>query len=158
MSCACEASSCRRGQRDADILVRKTLDIAENAEPELRAILPEKIAARVDWSTLKTERGSFGDPDAREWHADLLFSAKIAGREALLYLLLEHQSTVDRCMPKPMLTYIDRLWSSRLADGASHLPVVLPPVLHHSESGWTASLHLVDQLDADGELLALPAP
>ena len=91
-----------------DVLVKKTLANPENAEGKLRAILPAKVATLVDWSTLKTERGSFVDLDAREWHTDLLFSAKLAGREALLYLLLEHQSTVDPWMPLWMLTYMGR--------------------------------------------------
>ncbi|MCC6875748.1 MAG: Rpn family recombination-promoting nuclease/putative transposase [Sandaracinaceae bacterium] len=141
-----------------DVLVKKTLANPQHAEGELRAILPAKLAVLVDWSTLKTERGSFVDPEAREWHTDLLFSAKLAGREALLYLLFEHQSTVDAWMPLRMLTYMARIWTERREAGVGRLPVIVPLVLHHSESGWTASRRFVDLLDADAELLALAGP
>ncbi|MBZ0115825.1 MAG: Rpn family recombination-promoting nuclease/putative transposase [Sandaracinaceae bacterium] len=141
-----------------DLLFKKTLSIAQNAEGELRAMLPPELAAQVDWATLKTERGSFVDAEAREWHTDLLFSAELSGRQALLYLLLEHQSTVDAWMPLRMLTYMTRIWAERREAGATRLPVIVPLVLHHSETGWTASRRFVELVDADADLLSLVHP
>jgi predicted transposase YdaD len=52
--------------------------------------LPAAVAARIDWLSLKAEPASFVDERLRDRHADLLYSARLAGRPALPYLLLEH--------------------------------------------------------------------
>jgi predicted transposase YdaD len=49
------------------------------------------------------------DPELRETETDLLFTARLrTGRSLLLYVLLEHQSTVDRWMALRMLRYVVR--------------------------------------------------
>ena len=45
--------------------------------------LPPEVAARIDWTTLKLEPGSFVDPDLRLSESDLLFSAEAAGINVL---------------------------------------------------------------------------
>ena len=64
----------------------------EEAAAELRSVLPEAIARRLDWHTLRVEPGSFVEPALREQHADLLYSVQLAGRPALVYVLLEHKA------------------------------------------------------------------
>lgn len=57
-----------------------------------------------------------------------------------------------------MLVYMGRIWASLRDAGAAKLPVILPVVLHHSETGWTAARRFSELLDADDELLALARP
>ena len=61
--------------------------------------LPAEIVARADWSTLALLPGSFVKQSLQQAHSDLLFTVRIAGRETLLYLLFEHQTTVDPPCP-----------------------------------------------------------
>jgi len=52
----------------------------------------------MDWSSLRRESGSVVDPELRETESDLLFTARLrTGQSLLLYVLLEHQSSVDPC-------------------------------------------------------------
>ncbi len=100
---------------------------------------------------------SFVD-EAFSWrHTDLLFTALFADRPALVYVLFEHQSTVDPRMPFRLLRYMIRIWEAHLAPrtlDAAKLPVIMPLVLHHGEGGWRAAVAFEDLLDIDAELLA----
>src|SRR5690606_4592716 len=58
-----------------DALVKRTFSVPANAAGEIRAVLPEALAARIDWESLALEPGSFVDDEGRERHTDLLFSA-----------------------------------------------------------------------------------
>ena len=132
-----------------DLLFKSTFSVVEIAEGELRSVLPAELSAAIDWRTLKHEPGSFVDAELKEQHTDLLFSASLGGEPIRLYLLFEHQSTVDPEMPLRMLGYVQRNWSALWKNGARRLPLVIPIVLHHSESGWTAARSV-------GELIAIP--
>ena len=139
-----------------DGLFKATFSQVEHAAGELRAILPAALAARLDFSTLTLCPGSFID-EAFSWrHTDLLFTALFAGRPALVYLLFEHQSTVDARMPLRMLQYEIRIWEAHLAKhpDAAKLPVILPIVLHHGDGGWRAAVAFEELLDIEPELLA----
>jgi len=134
-----------------DALFKATFSKIEHAGPMLRAVLPKDLSALVAWSTLRRRPGSFVNEELREHHTDLLFSAKLAGRTAYLYLLFEHQSTADRWMPLRILEYMLRIWREHLAcrTRARRLPAILPVVLHHSASGWTCATAFEELLDLD---------
>jgi hypothetical protein len=126
-----------------DLFVRFTFGQPEQAMAELRAALPSFVVSRVDWDSLRRESGSVVDPRLRETQSDLLFSARLkdSGRELLLYVLLEHQSSVDRWMALRMLRYVLRLleqWREGHPE-SELLPVVVPLVMYHGPEGaWTA--------------------
>jgi predicted transposase YdaD len=129
-----------------DQLVRFTFEHPERAAAELRAVLPPQVVAQIDWSSLRRESGSVVDEELRESQSDLLFSARLQGGEPLLlYLLLEHQSTVDRWMALRMLQYVLRqLMHWRQKHPKSEvLPVIIPVVMFHgAPGGWTAARQL----------------
>jgi hypothetical protein len=129
-----------------DQLVRFTFEHPERAAAELRAVLPAQVVAQIDWSSLRRESGSVVDEELRESQSDLLFSARLHGGEPLLlYLLLEHQSTVDRWMALRMLQYVVRqLVHWRQEHPKSEvLPVIVPVVMYHgARGGWTAARQL----------------
>ncbi len=125
-----------------DLFVRYTFGQPERAAAELRAVLPPRVVSQVDWSTLQRESGSVVDPELRETESDLLFSARLHdGRPLLLYVLLEHQSRVDRWMALRMLRYVVRQlehWHEA-NPGSEGLPVVVPLVMYHGPDGaWSA--------------------
>ena len=124
-------------------------DLAHAAD-ELRAVLPPALVARIDWSTLAREPGSFVDEALRSRLTDILFSMRTKeGRELRVYVLFEHQSQPDRWMVLRALEYVVRIWSdfrARYPD-AKQLPIVIPLVLHHGEGGWGAPVALHDLVD-----------
>jgi predicted transposase YdaD len=138
-----------------DALFKATFSRIEHAASALRGILPPALAARVDFRTLALCPGSFVDEALKERWSDLLFSASLEGRPVLLYVLWEHQSTVDELMAYRLLRYLVRIWDSWLKDhpNARRIPPIVPVVLHHSETGWTATTAFEDLLDVDAETL-----
>jgi predicted transposase YdaD len=100
--------------------------------------LPKEVVARIDWSTLKLEPGSFVDPDLRLSESDLLFSAKADGREIALYLLFEHQSTRDPRLPMRLLRYKVGIWHrwEQISDNRPPYPQIVSIVLAQNGSVW----------------------
>ena len=127
----------------------------------LRALLPEPLARRIAWPTLRLESGiAVDDEDLDEQRMDLVFSARVGKRKVLIYVLAEHQSRVDRWMAFRLLCYLVAIWKGYRGQHprAKKLPAIIPIVVHHSATGWTAPVTFEDLLDADAELLAALGP
>lgn len=136
-----------------DAYVKATFSKVRNARGELRAALPPSVRALVDWRTLKVETGSFVDATLRSRFTDLLFSARIAGRDARIYMLFEHQSTHDPLLVFRVLAYEVRVWEAWLArhPRAKRLPPIVPVVLAQVRGKWRASklfIELIQFADA----------
>jgi hypothetical protein len=86
----------------------------------------------------------------------VLFSVRISGHEALIYVLYEHQSSPDPLMGFRLLRYEVRIWETWLRDhpNTARIPAILPVVLHHGPDGWTAATSFEALLDLDEEALA----
>jgi predicted transposase/invertase (TIGR01784 family) len=111
-----------------DALFKQTFTDLDNARGELRAALPDEVVALIDWSTLQVETGSFVDAALRSRFTDLLFSVKLAGRDARIYVLFEHTSKQDRWLPFRVLTYEVRIWEAwrRKHKKGKKLPPIVP--------------------------------
>lgn len=114
-----------------DRLFKAVFSQPERAAEELRHVLAPELAASIDFATLTL----------RERHTDLLFSALLAGSKIRIYVLFEHQSSVDPWLPLRLLGYMLRIWEKlREAEpDARALPAIVPVVLHHSDTGWRAA-------------------
>lgn len=136
-----------------DALFKAVFSQAEHAVGELRHVLPAAVARHVDWGSLELLSGSFVDAELRDSHADLLYRVQLAGRDAYVYLLLEHKSSADCWTPFQMLVYVVRIWQRfrREQPGAAKVPPVIPVVVHHGEAGWTCGAELSDLIDLDPE-------
>lgn len=122
-------------------------------------MLPPALLVRLDLTTLAIEAGSYVDSELASSESDLLFSATFGDRKGFIYLLFEHQSSVDPLMAWRLLKYVIRILDRHVqanggGSGALPLPIVIPVVLHHSSTGWIAPT----RLDAlfDRELIADP--
>lgn len=127
----------------------------DNAAGELRAVLPARITAAIDWSTLRLETGHHTDPALKDTYSDLVYSARLAGHTVLLYVLFEHQSSEDPMMALRLLRYMLRVWDAWLSDNpnAKNLPAIVPVVLTHAEGGWRKPVAMRELYDAPAELL-----
>jgi len=136
-----------------DALVKRMLQDPKDAAPLLRAALPAGIVARCDWSTLKLADRSFIDERFRETHSDLLYEIGVGRHQALIYVLLEHKSECDPRTPVQMFLYVGRIldrYAEVTEGGPLRVPLVVPLILHHSKSGWSAT---TDLASAYGEVL-----
>lgn len=140
-----------------DTLVKAILGKPEHAATALRAIVPAALRDALDWSALRTEPTSYVRVDGGTRHSDLLFAVPLReepAREALVYVLLEHQSTADPLMALRMFVYVARIFEERvLRAGAARVPLVVPVVLAHGERAWSAVLSLDELYDAPAALV-----
>ncbi len=132
-----------------DTLFRHAFGQAQNAAGLLKALLPAELVGAVEWETLAQREGNHVDEHLRELESDLVFSARVAGRETLFYFLVEHQSSPDRFMAFRLWQYVGRVWKKwrRDHEGARSLPRVVPIVVYHGERPWNAPRTLAELLE-----------
>jgi len=134
-----------------DAVFRRIFGVPANAASQLRAVLASGIAARLDLGRLAPVPGSFVDEDLRWRHSDVLFTAPLDGRDAFVYVLVEHQSSDDPLMAYRMLRYVTRIWDRNLREHprARRLPAVTPLVVHHGHNRWASPVQVADLIDLD---------
>jgi predicted transposase YdaD len=132
---------------------RRVFGVPANAASQLRAVLPPDLAGRLDLDRLTRVPASFVDEALRWRHSDLLFAAPLDGRDAYVYVLVEHQSSDDPLMAFRMLRYMTRIWDQYLREQpqARRLPAVIPLVVHHGRSRWSSPARLLDLIDLGSE-------
>ena len=129
-----------------DVLFKAIFSEPRNAREHFERFLPPEVVATLDLDQLRRVPGSFVTKQSEERHTDLLFEApSTTGGNAYVYLLFEHQSTVDTFMPLRMLGYMVNIWEAHRRDTvAVHtrsktLPPIIPLVLYQGSERWTAS-------------------
>ena len=145
-----------------DALVRAIFGQPQHAAAEIAAVIPPEALAELDLATLQPVPGTFIDPELADREADLLFEVGLRrGGSALLYVLLEHQSTFDPWMALRLLEYQIRIWTQWRRDHPENgrepdpehgsdspkLPAIVPIVLHHGERRWAGSTDFAALLD-----------
>jgi len=144
-----------------DALFKAVFSERKNALALFRQTLPPGLAKAIDARSVRAEPGGFTDDELKEVERDLLFSARLRGGERfLVYLLVEHQSTVDPLMPLRLLRYVVRVWErwGRENPGVHPIPAVYPLVLHQGPRPWSGPRRLADLLDLPGDLLDAIGP
>jgi predicted transposase YdaD len=138
-----------------DRLFKLTFSQPQHAAELLRSVLPAATVRHIDWNSLRVEPTSFIDEKLRARFSDLLFRVRLAGQPAYVYLLFEHQSRPERMMCPRLLRYVSDVWAEHLKKHprATHVPVVVPVVLHHGENGWTEPVSLRELYDAPATVL-----
>lgn len=131
-----------------DKLVHGVFSSVENAAALIRSALPAKLARRIDFSTLDPRPTKYTGPHLEEGHSDLLYAAELDGEPVLLYVLVEHWSSSGRFAVVRLLLYLLLTYQGICRDDKPEvLPVIVPIVLHHSETGWTAATRFQDVID-----------
>jgi predicted transposase YdaD len=134
-----------------DAVFRQVFGVPANAASWLRAVLPPGLTARLDLGRLAPVPASFIDESLKWRHSDLLFTAPLDGRDAFVYVLVEHQSSDDPLMAYRMLRYVTRIWDRYLREHprARRLPAVTPLVVHHGHNRWASPVQVADLIDLD---------
>ena len=135
-----------------DGLAKWTFSQLPHAAGLLKAALPAEMVAAVDWSTLRVEKGSFVDRALRHRHSDIVLSAKMGAHDVLFYAIIEHQRKVDPLMIFRIGLYMWRLWEQLVREKPTRtsLPPIVPFLLHHSDTGWTAATAFERIIDGPG--------
>jgi len=132
-----------------DSVFRRIFGVPANAASQLRAVLPPDLGGRLDLGRLAPVPGSFVDEALRWRHSDVLFTAPLDGRDAFVYVLVEHQSSDDPLMAFRVLRYVTRIWDQyeREHPKARRLPAVIPLVVYQGPGRWASPLQLLDVID-----------
>src|SRR5690606_38482359 len=140
-----------------DSIVKAFFANTEDAASALASALPNAIAERIDWSSLRHANLNLVDRKLRAYFSDIVFTARIQEHEVILYVLLEHQSTNDPLMPFRMLRYCVLLWDAFLKDNpdSKQLPALIPVVLHHGQQSWTSPTELSEIIDLPDDVQRL---
>ncbi len=130
----------------------------------LLEILAIEFVDSVDFSQMSQVNRSFIPDNLREQESDMVFSVPFRSTsesdEMLIYILIEHQSTVDSTMGFRMLLYMTQLWdfqrreweSKSVPQSRRRLRVILPIVFYTGERRWNSPLTLDAMMDAPDEL------
>ena len=148
-----------------DALVKALLEDPERAGALIRENAPEPLARKLANADPEHLPGSFIDAALKETHSDRLFRAPLVdGRDAFVYVLIEHKSAPDPETPLQIDGYRNRIWrryvhqgqgSAGGAERARNLPPIFPLVLYHGAQEWRVPLSVMECINADDELLAL---
>lgn len=132
-------------------------DDVEVARVELQAALPPTLLARLDIEGLMVEPNRLVEDDLSARFCDVLYRVPLrSGGKAIVWVLLEHQSSDDAMMGLRLLEYMVRVWSKlrRAArPKAVALPVIVPIVLQHDPAGWKTSQQFSALYDGGAALL-----
>lgn len=134
----------RRGDLTAqphDAIIKFTFSQREHAAGLLKAALDPAIVAAIRWSTLELETIHFVDRTLRGRYTDLLFSAALGDERVYMHVVIEHQSSVDPLMIFRLGSIMWRRWDQLVRDkpGRTTLPLIIPILIHHGPTGWTAA-------------------
>lgn len=140
-----------------DSFFRAVFSRPQLAADQFRLLLPPRLVEQLDLEHMRHRSGNFVDEDLADTASDVLFEVKLAQRDALIYVLYEHQSHVDPLMAGRMLIYMARAWAQHLRQNpdARRLPAIIPVLLHQGPQGWTACTELHDLIDLPEDLLNL---
>ncbi len=105
--------------------------------------LPPAVLEKVNLAALKLENRTFIDEAYKDTEADVVYSTQIGGMTAYLYLLCEHQSSVDSWMAFRLWIYITRLMEThRKKYPENPLPLIYPMVVYTGQEPWNAPLDI----------------
>ena len=110
---------------------------------EIRELLSDKPPVLLD--------GNFIDETLGLRQSDLLYRVELrGGKEAFVYVLLEHMSKPDPRTPLRLATYILRIWdrhAETTPEGRLLLRPVIPLVVYNGPRNWNVPLSLIDLVD-----------
>ncbi|MEL6340907.1 MAG: Rpn family recombination-promoting nuclease/putative transposase, partial [Myxococcota bacterium] len=133
-----------------DRYAKRLLQRPEVAADILGFVLPEALAAALDLASIESAGTEFVDARLQQTEPDIVLKMKtVNGAQALLFVVLEHQSSVDPWMAYRMSRSTMRLWESWRAKNrkASLLPVVIPVVLYHGDAPWQAEANIGELIE-----------
>ncbi len=110
----------------------------EMAQDFLCRYLPEEVASLLAPTVPWLRKESFVDEVLQEYFSDLLYEVQLHdGRDAYIYILMEHKSCSEPLIARGLLRCLVRIWEYDLQQAApSHLVPILPVVVRGGRAAW----------------------
>lgn len=144
--------------RFPDRSTRWLLEDRENVRGLLE-IVADHLGAHLDFNQLAHINRSFIPDNLREQESGIVYSGPFRSEsktdELLIYILIEHQSTVDTTMGFRVLFYMTQIWDFQRREWESNnvprnqwrFRPIIPIVLYTGEQRWQAPLSLSALMD-----------
>jgi hypothetical protein len=143
-----------------DRSIQWLLETPENVRG-LLLIADRELAKRINYGKLERLNQTFILDSFRKLEADMLFVAPFLNdsgtteQEVLIYILIEHQSSVDPIMPFRILSYITQVWDKQRREWEKdNIPIhnwqfrpILPIVFYTGGQNWNKSLNMRQLID-----------
>ena len=130
-----------------DALIKKIMSEVIAAKEFLNHYLPAEFKKLVDLSKLEVEKESFVTNDLRHQLSDIVYSVPtIDGNTAFVYIICEHQSTVDQFIALRLWQYMLLLCERHKKD-KNKLPLICPIVIYNGKNPYTAARNLWQLFD-----------
>jgi len=127
------------------------LESPENVRGLIR-LLAHDLADQLDFAHAERINRSLVPADLHKQEADLIYRVPFLadGHDVLVYLLLEHQSTVDRFIGMRLISYMSKLWEAQYRAwddnhtpaGERNLSPIVPIVFYTGKQRWQQSMTL----------------
>jgi predicted transposase/invertase (TIGR01784 family) len=112
------------------------------------------IKEHLEWDSLTLCPTSYIDKSLKLSASDILYRATIAGQDAYIYLLAEHQSEAHKLMPFRIWQYILSIQADHQKQNKSDtLPLVYPLVFYHGHKAYPYSTDIRDLIAAPADLV-----
>lgn len=146
-----------------DRSIRRLFQNKPNVEALVKIIEPE-LAACIDFQHLIAANRRLIPEILREQQADILFSVPFRSQDAsetlLIYILIEHQSTVDEMMGFRILFYMMLIWDAHrrgwetrhVPKNERKFPPILPIVFYTGDRRWKTPLTVESVMNIPAEL------
>ena len=154
-----------------DRSLRRLLQDREYVRGLVQIIAPD-IEGFLDFNRIIYQKRSFISKALQERESDVLLSVPFqedtdaTDTDALLiYILIEHQSTVDKTMGFRLLSYMVQIWESqrreweteKIPQSERRLQPILPVLFYTGDAPWTVPVSLTTIMDVP-EILARFVP
>lgn len=121
--------------------------------------LPLAVQQKLDLNSLELQASTYIDQALKHTASDILYKVNYLNDDlsAYLYILTEHQSSVDFHMPLRLLRYITSIWTEHLKKHKQDklLPLVIPLVFYHGPEAYDGPKDIRELIRAPKELIDL---
>ena len=124
-----------------DKLFRASLQYKEVAKEFLEMNLPIDIKNKINLNNIKHCNTTFIDAQLKLSQSDVLLKTTFNDKDAYVYILAEHQFTVNKLMPFRLLKYMVNIWEFHIKQANNQdcfpLPVIIPLVFYTGEGDYS---------------------
>ena len=152
------ATSDNRVEHFYDRSLRRLLQDGAYVRWLVKIVAPE-IERYLDFNAITYHQRSFISEALQQRESDVLLSVRFNDEtgtdELLIYILIEHQSTVDKTMGFRLLSYMMQIWEAQRKEWESskapvsewRLQPILPILFYTGDGRWTTPLSLTAIMD-----------
>ena len=125
-----------------DSLFKRIMENDIAAREFLSEYLPAEVKEIVDLNTIKVQKESYIEPNLTKRLSDIVYKVNTKDhKDAFIYVISEHQSSVDQLMAFRLWRYT-LLLAERHIEDKSKLPLIFPLVVYSGTAKYTAPRNL----------------